>query len=428
MKRDIEMFSRLRSSLRKIAIVAYYRYFDDELNLQAMGLTYRTLLSLVPFLAVTFSVLKAFGAHNTIEPVLSQILQPLGPEAAQITKRITEFVENIRVGVLGGVGLAMLFYTVVMLMASVEDAFNQIWRLPRSRTWGQRISIYLTLVLVGPVMVFTAIALMASAQSYWLVDRLAEIGLVSDAIALLTSLMPFVLLCAAFTFLYWLLPNTRVRFSSALIAGATAGILWQLAGSALTAFIANSAQYAAIYSSFAVMIVFLIWLYVGWLILLIGAEVAYFHQHPYALEREAQHKGRGHLFREWLALSVAAEVTRRYLAGKPPCQPSELAALLGVASLGNVITDLVQAGILLRSAEPEGVAPARPPEDVPVKEVLDVLAGSTVKELKSGPAAEVLVRRDEAVQKALDGLTLKSLAVEPQQPRAKVLRSTSANP
>jgi len=330
-----------------------------------------------------------------------------------VTNRIISFVENLRVGILGAAGLAMLFYTVVTLVAKVEDALNQIWRLPHSRTWSQRITAYLSAVLVGPVMVFTALTLTASAQSYWLVERLFQIGFVSDIFTLTTNVMPFVLLCATFTFLYKLIPYTNVRFSSALIGGATAGILWQLVGTAFAAFVANSARYAAIYSSFAIMIVFLIWLYVGWLIFLVGAEVAYFHQHPSAFLREALPGGRGHRFQEWLALSALVEITRRHFSERPPWQPTELAAYLGVSSIGNLIDDFVRAGILLRCAEPEGVALARPPESVTVKNILDIMDDCDAQDVKNaGLVADVLLRRDQATQKALEGVTLKSLVAE----------------
>ena len=407
------ILGRIRDSLYRATVVANARYRDDVLNLQAMSLTYSTLLSLVPFLAVMFSVLKAFGVQNALEPFLAQMLQPLGAEGSEVTNTIIGFVENIRVGILGAAGVALLFYTVVTLVAKIEDALNQIWRLPRSRSWGQRVTAYLSVVLVGPVMVFTALALTASAQSYWLVERLFRIGFVSYIFTLTTSVMPFILLCATFTFLYKLIPYTKVRLTSALVGGAAAGLLWQLVGIAFAAFVANSAQYAAIYSSFAIMIVFLVWVYVGWLIFLIGAEVAYFHQHPHAFIREALHGARGHRFQEWLALSALVEITRRHFSDRPPWKPTELAASLGVSSLENFIDDFVQAGILLRSADPEGVALARSPESVSVKDILDIVCDSAAQHLKnSGPAAEILARRDRAVHEALEGATLKSLTSE----------------
>ncbi len=404
------LLNKIGTAIYQATVVANARYRGDVLSLQAMGLTYSTLLSLVPFLAVMFSVLKAFGVQNGLEPFLAQLLQPLGNAASEVTSSIIKFVENIRVGILGGAGVAMLFYTVVTLVAKIEDALNQIWRLPHSRTWSQRVTAYLSVILVGPVMVFTALTLTASAQSYWLVERLFEIGFVSYIFTLTTSVMPFALLCATFTFLYKFIPYTKVRLSSALVGGATAGILWQLVGTAFAAFVANSARYAAVYSTFAIVIVFLIWLYTGWLIFLIGAEVTYFHQHPSAFVYEALTGGRGYRFQEWLALSALVEIARRHSSDEPPCEQTELAARFGVSSLGNLIDEFVRRGILLRSAEPEGVALARPAENVLVKEILDIVGGSTMPEVKNaGAIGDLLLRRDQVVQKTLEGITLKSL-------------------
>ncbi|HXV48883.1 MAG TPA: YihY/virulence factor BrkB family protein [Candidatus Binatia bacterium] len=407
------ILSKIQMSLYRAAVVANTRYRDDVLNLQAMSLTYSTLLSLVPLLAVMFSVLKAFGVQNVLEPLLAQMLQPLGADASVLTNNIIGFVDNLRVGILGAAGLALLFYTVVTLVAKIEDALNRIWRLPRSRTWSQRITAYLSVVLVGPVMVFTALTLIASAQSYWLIERLVQIGFVNYIFTLATNIMPFVLFCATFTFLYKLIPYTRVRFGSALTGGAAAGILWQLVGTVFAAFVVNSARYAAIYSSFAIMIIFLIWVYIGWLIFLVGAEVAYFHQHPAAFFREALPGGQGHRFQEWLALSALVEITRRHLSQARPWQPTELASYLGVSSLDNLLDEFVRAGILLRSAEPEGIALAQPPEAVPVKDILDIVSDSATPIIENiGPAAHVLLRRDEAVEKMLEGTNLRFLAMQ----------------
>jgi membrane protein len=222
--------------------------------------------------------------------------------------------------------------------------------------------------------------------------------------------MPFVLLCATFTFLYKFIPYTKVRLSSALVGGAVAGLLWQVVGMAFAAFVANSARYEAVYSSFAIVIVFLIWLYTGWLIFLIGAEVTYFHQYPSAFLYEAMTDGKGYRFQEWLALSALAEIARRHLSHRPPWEQTELAARLGVSSLGNLIDEFVRSSILLKSAEPEGVALARPPENIFVKEIIEIVGGSTMHE--RGAIADVLLRCDQADQKALEGITLKSLVEE----------------
>lgn len=377
-----------------------------------MGLTYTTLLSLVPFLAVMFSVLTALGARDVAAPFLRWMLEPLGPEADLITERIVQFVEGLRVGILGAAGTAFLFYYVLNLVASMEDALNLIWRAPRSRTWSERFSAYLSVVLVGPVLVFTALALLASVQSHWLVERVLEIGVLGPVFALATSIVPFVLLWATFTFLYKLLPYTRVRLSSAVLGGATAAILWQLAGMGFTAFVATSTRYAAIYSSFAILILFLFWLYVCWLIFLVGAEVAYFHQHPRTFVNESLRPGRRHHFQEWLALAMLIEITRRYISSGPPWKTVELAAFLDVPTVEDLVQKFIDAGVLLKTAEPEGVALARPPESVMVKEILDFVGGAQEGAPEAGPAADVLARRDQAVQKSLEGMTLRALVTE----------------
>lgn len=417
--------TRLGTHGRRLLQVVWGRLRDDLLSLRAMSLTYATLLSFVPFLAVTFSLLKAFGIQNQIEPVLAQWLEPLGEQGVEITRRVIGFVDNLKVGVLGAVGLAALFYTVISLIGRIEDSLNQIWRVRTPRRIGQRFSDYLSVVLVGPVLVFSAFALTASAQSSWVVQRVLAIKQLGFVVVMATKIMPFIFLCAAFTFLYRFIPHTKVRLSSALLGGAVAAVLWQLAGAAFAGFVAGSGRYAAIYSSFAILILFLIWLYVGWLVVLVGAEVAYFHQHPYAYLQEASEERQSYGFRETLALLTLLEVTRQYLQARPPPWPASLARSLGVplASLDEAIEDFVACGILVRTAEPEGVTLARPPEQIAVPDILERLRGMDALDytaLAGDPVAAILERRDACVRRELQAVTLKSLASETSDRRPEI--------
>src|SRR5262245_9597290 len=281
------------------------------LNLRAMSLVYTSLLSLVPFLAVTFSLLKAFGVHQQIEPVLAQTLQPLGPQGAEITQYVIQFVNNLQVGVLGAIGVAGLFVTVISLIGQLEEALNQVWHVRRSRTLGRKFSDYLSVVLVGPVLVFTAFALTASAQSHWFVQGRLQNASLGFVVTLVTRVMPLVFLSIVFTFLYKFIPNTQVRFGSALIAGVTTGVLWQAAGVGFAAFVANSPNYTAVYSSFAVLLIFLIWLYVGWLVVLIGGEIAYLHQYASTIVAGYSRDRSSSPVRARLALPLLAAITQR---------------------------------------------------------------------------------------------------------------------
>lgn len=402
--------------LLRLGLVAASEFQGSFLSIRATSLVYTTLLSLVPFLAVTFSVLKAFGVHQQIEPLLSQLFDPLGEKGAELTTNIIQFVDNLKVGVLGAVGVAGLFYTTYSLIEKIEEALNSIWQVEVGRPLARRVTDYLSVVLVGPVFVFTAFGLMASSQSHWLVQRVMEIQPFGYLILALTNLIPFFFMCMLFTFLYKFVPNTRVKMGSALVGGLTAGICWQVAGMGFAAFVASSGRYSAIYSSFAVLILFLIWLYVGWLIVLAGAQVAYYHQHPSAYLLHLRRKHQTPLFREYLTLAILGHITRRFLAGKAPLKVEQLARVQRVplTFVESLINDLLQANMLMRTESPQGVALARPPESIAVVDVLKVVQ----HQLHNGPQgftigtdkiSQLLMRRDSAVQGALADVTLRHL-------------------
>jgi len=410
---------RLGVHLLRLVIVVVRASRDGLLNLRAMGLVYSTLLSLVPLLAVTFSVLKAFGAQYQIRPLIEHALGPLGAQRDQIAERIVQFVSNTQVGVLGALGVAGLLYTVLSLMDRVEDALNRVWHARRARGLARKFTDYLSMLLAGPVLVVAAFALIASAQSHWVVQWvLAATRLESLVLPVTGYVLPVMLLTAAFFLLYRLVPNTEVSTASAFVGSAVAAVLWHVAGTAFTAFLSNSTRYAAIYSGFAGIMVFLIWLYVGWLIVLIGAQVGYFHQYPRSyIEARVRH---GPLYREWIALAIVGEVTRRFLAGEPPGRLSAMARMIGapLTHLQPIVDHLVARGVLLRAAEPEGLALAASPDHVTVVHVLDIVRDPAAID---GPAlaaagdagASVLRHRDAAVRDALERVSLRALAGSP---------------
>jgi membrane protein len=417
--------SRAGIRLLRVLVAVVRAPFDGQLNLEATALVYRTLLSIVPLLAVTFSVLKAFGAQYRIEPLLAQMLAPLGVGGADIAARIVGFVSNVGVGVLGAVGLIGLFYTVVSVIEKVEDALNRIWHVRRSRSLMRKFSDYLSIVLVGPVLVFAALGFIASAQSSRVVQRVfTATPLAPEAIALAWQAAPFVMLVAAFTLLYRFLPYARVAPGAALVGGVTAATLWQLASVVFARLVATSTSYSAIYSSFAVLVVFLLWLQVAWLVVLVGGEVAYVHQHPTSYVAV---RGRPSArLRERAGLAALVEITRSYLAGQRPPRLDDLARALGapLAIVDEVIEDFIAHGFLARAVEPDGVVLARPPEQIGVAEVLAVIRepvrNSVELEVAGEPVSGALRRRDEAVEEALSGLTLRSLATTEPAPEGAI--------
>lgn len=343
-----------------------------QLTLHAMSLVYTTLLSIVPLLALSFSVLKALEVHQRMEPFLYQFMEPLGPQGIQLADQILGFVDNMRVGVLGSVGLALLVYTVIALVQKIERSFNMIWRVPDLRSMAQRFSNYLSVIMVGPLLMVSAIGITATIFSSTLVQQMIEIEPLGSAVVLISRLMPFFLVVGAFTFVYVFIPNTRVKLRYAFIGGLIAGVAWQAAGIVFASFVAGSAKYAAIYSSFAIGIIFLIWIYINWMILLIGAAIAFYLQNPGAVSKNRDVSMSAEL-QEQVALVLMWLVCKPFSEGRPAPQQEDLEQRMGVpGEVTRRMSDkLIRQG-LLSLAGPQGdlLVPGRDLELIRVGDVL----------------------------------------------------------
>ena len=407
---------------------------DGQLTLRAMSLVYTTLLSLVPLLAVSFSVLKGFGVHNQIEPILLNVLTPLGERGVEITRQIIEFVENVKVGVLGSVGLGLLLFTVVSLTQKIERAFNYTWRVTEHRSFAQRFSDYISVILIGPLLIFSAIGITASISSTAIVQSLLAIEPFGTLIHLAGKILPYILVIAAFTFFYILVPNTKVRFRSALMGGAVAGVLWETVGWAFASFIAAATNYTAIYSGFAILVMFMIWLYLAWLMLLVGASMAFYHQHPEYLVLGREGLRMSNRVKERVALLVMATVAKHFYQNQPGSTLEQLARHVSVPreAMATVLGEIENAGFLKRTAEePPTYLPARALETIPIKELLEEIraAGESAtfseKRLNGDPDIDELLRCiDGAVEDVLEGYTIRDLAVR-SIPDASLAKETS---
>ncbi len=399
---------------------------SGQLTLRAMSLVYTTLLSIVPLLALSFSVLKAFGVHNQIQPMLLNFLEPLGEKGEEVTLNIVQFIENMNVGVLGAVGLGLLFYTAISLMQKIEQSLNYIWHIPHPRRIGERVVRYLSVLMVGPVLVFSALGITATVMNHEAMRGLLAIGVLGETVQVLSRLMPYLLVISFFTFVYMFIPNTRVRFRSALVGGTISGIAWQTAGWMFATFVAASNNYAAVYSSLAILILFMIWLYLCWLILLFGASVAFYAQHPeYLYFRDGGPRLSDRLsnrMRERLALSIMCLVAGRFLDGERMPSILEFKRLLGVPMhvLQTVLDALERQELVVQNADdPPAYLPARDPSLVSVTQVLNTVRTAGEERLLSPerlpaprPVEEVLDRMLQAVESSVGDITLRDLATQ----------------
>jgi membrane protein len=343
------------------------------LTLRAMGLVYVTILSLVPLLAVSFSVLKAFGMHRQLEPVLFEFLIPLGERGAELTRQIIGFVDNAQTNVLAGIGLLFLFFTAVSMAEQVEGSFNQIWRVERPRSLARRLSEYLSVILVGPVVMVTAMGLIASLQSRVLgseLSRLANMGIGGPA----AELAPYVLVCLGFSFVYWFVPNTAVRSTPALVGGLVGGVLWAGTGAIFTAFVVDAATTINIYATFAIVITALFWLFLCWLILLVGAQVAFYVQKPDYLRIGYRQPltGTGQQEQAALAIMLMVAMGFRDSSGSVTLDNISRATRLPGLALSPVISRLEAAGLLARDAN-ERLLPKRDPARIRLKEIVHAI-------------------------------------------------------
>ncbi|MBE0439358.1 MAG: YihY/virulence factor BrkB family protein [Gammaproteobacteria bacterium] len=413
----------LHNALR-VSYIVIRELAKGELNLRAMSLVFTTLLSLVPLIAVAFSVLKAFGAHNQIEPFLLHALEPLGAKGPEIAGNIIGFVENVKVGVLGSLGVTMLFYTIIALVQKIENAFNFVWRVTRPRTFARRFTDYLSVVLIGPLLVFTALGLAASAMNADLVQSLQAIEPFGSLILIISKTIPYLMIIIAFTFLYMFIPNTRVEMLSALLGAAVAGVLWITIGKIFASFVASSSNYTAIYSSFAILFFFMIWLYLGWLILLTGSQVAFYLQHPKLVRLGGKNYVLSPRLREKEGLWLMTVIARQFYQQKPAMTIAELEqkTRLDDANLQRLLSILQEHHFIAEIAGDHiAFQPAQDIAMITVNAILDCLRSAEesdlIVDISTADASinSVMNKLETSQLEQLDGMTLRQLAIGENQ-------------
>ncbi|MGZ8226851.1 MAG: YihY/virulence factor BrkB family protein [Methylococcaceae bacterium] len=391
------------------------------LNYRAMALVYTTLLSLVPLLAVSFSVLKAFGVHNQLKPFLLEILAPLGAKGIELGDSIIGFVENVQVGVLGSVGIVLLIYSVVSLLEIIKDSFNHIWRTDETRPWIRRVSDYLSILLIGPILIFSALGITASMTSTDLARKVIAWEPFGTAYYLIGTLIPYLFIISAFTFVYLFMPSTRVKFSSALFGAIIGGLAWKAAGWVFATFVVESASYNAIYSGFAIIILFMFWIYVSWSTLLLGGVISFYHQHPSYLLYLGKCPELSHSEQENLGFVLMYLIGKSYYEGK---SPRNVFALADAVSLPwqpvlNTLQVLQKNELLVSlNSEPESFLPSRAPETLHLQEIYRALRNFGERQNKHAQnpqycerIAELASQMEQSASSVLNELTLRDLVL-----------------
>jgi membrane protein len=406
-----------RSALRylQITTLVLKKFLEDRCLLHASALTFSTLLSIVPFFALAFALLKGFGVQSRLEPL---ILEQVAAGSQEIITRIVTYINNTNVASLGVMGLIALIITVITLLGNIEDAFNVIWGVRETRSFYHKFGNYLSVLVSAPLLLVAATGVTTSLQSQTIVQWLIRDTYLGDALLLGFRCIPYLSVWMALVFVYTFIPNIQVRFKSALIGGILAGTLWQIAQWGYIHFQVGVARYNAIYGALATLPIFMIWIYTGWLIILFGVEVIYSHQNIRTFRSEVQCPIISQRLKELFALAVLRNIARAFHHNLPACSAERMAEELDapLRVVQEIITQLEETGYLVAAAgAPATYLPARELEQIAIHDVLQSVrnyggGGKLIRLAKGEESMQAILGRSEAsAAAALDGLTLKDL-------------------
>jgi len=365
----------------RIVILAIRGYDEDRCLLRASSLTFYTLLSIVPIVAMFFGVAKGFGFERRLQAELFDRFPGQEEVLSQIISFSNSLLEQTQGGLIAGIGLLVLFWSVLKVLGHIEMALNDIWGIEESRSWGRKFSDYFSIMLISPILVLMSgsVTVFITTQVAQITQRVALLGIFSPLISILLKLIPYVLIWILFTILYIIMPNTKVNFKAGLLGGVVAGTLYQLAQWAYISFQIGAAKYNAIYGSFAALPLFLMWLQISWWIVLFGAELSFANQNVDTYEYEPDSLKVSPGFKRLLALQIAHLLIKKFENGDRPLTDSQISARLEmpIRLVHSVLFDLAESGlaseIKTKSDKEFAYQPARDINKMTIQYVLEAL-------------------------------------------------------
>ncbi len=362
----------------RVLFIAVEGFLDDLCLLRASALTYASMLALVPVLGISFAFLRGLGWHGErLELLILERVTVLSPEA---TAAVVSYIDNTNLaglGVLGGAALLIIF---VSVMNNIEQSLNAIWGGAEQRSWPRRISNYLAMMVLGPILIASAASLSAAVRSNAAIEWLASTAGLSTAFEWSLAMAAYVAGWLLFVLLYLLVPSTRVRLLPALIGGIAAGTTWQLTQIAYINFQVGMARYNAIYGALAQLPILMVWIYVSWVIVLAGAELAVAVQNVGIYSHDRRARRAGYALRERVGLCVVSELAAAAHARSPAPTVEQIARSLDVSirTVGEAVAALVEGGLVHFGGDTHSVCfLSLAPASIPLRRVLDLLRGDS---------------------------------------------------
>jgi membrane protein len=422
-KKDFPRMKYFLIKQLRILLLATRGFGQDQCPLRASALTFYSILSIVPVVAMAFGIAKGFGFQEILENQLMEKFS--GQEDVMI--RVVDFahslLENTKGGMIVGIGIIVLLWTVIKLLAHIEGSFNDIWEVKKSRSYGRKFSDYLSIMLISPLLIIisSSATVFITTKIALITEKVALIGMFSPMIFFMLKLIPYCLMWILFIFTYILMPNTKVNFSAGFIGGIIAGTIFQAAQLAYILFQVGVAKYNAIYGSFAALPLFLIWMQLSWLIVLFGAEISFSYQYVDTYEFEPDLRQISPAFKRLLTLQVANRVISTFSKGKMPLTASNLSQALEIPIrlVQQLLDELVESEIFsiteIKENEKLAYQPARDINIITIKSIIEALEHKGVDNIPVAQTpelqslSEVLGTFSAEIEKSPANLLLKDI-------------------
>ena len=383
----------------RILILTVRGFFEDNCILRASALTFYSLLSIVPIVAMAFGLAKGFGFQKLLEQQLYEKFPGQEEVMIQIVHYANSLLENTKGGVIAAIGVAFLFWSVAKLLVNIERSFNAIWKVNISRTLGRKFSDYLSIIIFSPILFIlsSSITVFITTQITLITEKIALLGIFNPFIFFILKLFPYGLVWILFIFTYVVMPNTRVNFSSGFIAGVIAGTIFQVVQWSYIFFQVGVARYNAIYGSFAALPLFLIWLQLSWFIVLFGAEISFSYQHVDTYEFEPDCRNISQIFKKLMSLQIAHFVIKAFSEGEKPPTASKITQALEIpiCLAQQILDELVKGGIFSYAETKENnerfYQPARDINGMTIKSIIEALERIGVDNIPVAQTAELEV-------------------------------------
>jgi len=392
-------YSRAKSFFIKqlrVVVLSVRGFAEDKCKFRASALTFFSLLSIVPVIAMMFGIAKGFGLQEKVEAAILEKMAGQEEVAQKIIGFSNSLLENARGGLLAGIGVIFLLWAVIKVLSNIENSFNDIWGIKKPRHIGRKFSDYLSVILVCPILLVIASSatVIISTQIKLMIGKLSFVHSAAWLVMPLLKLLPFCGIWLIFTFIFIFMPNTKVKFKSGLLAGIVSGTIFLLAQWAYIKFQVGAAKYGAIYGSFAALPLFLIWLQISWLIVLFGAELSFAHQNVDTYEFEPDCLSVSNLYKRQIGLLISSLLVKNFATGRRPFYAIDISQRLEIPIrlVRQILFELVESGVIseVRAEQDRDVAyqPARDIDSMTIKFVVDSLDNRGSADIPVADSAE----------------------------------------